>query len=500
MKQMELLKRLNEARSYEQTKSCEIVKEERPIFHMSTPIGWMNDPNGFSTFNGDIHLFFQYHPYSTHWGPMHWGHYTTKDLIQWEMIPCALAPDEEYDKDGCFSGTAIEWNGQHVLMYTSVNESKHDDGENIVRQTQSVAFGDGLNYQKYENNPVIKADLLPEGSSLSDFRDPKIWKDEKGLWALVGSKDEDGNGQLALFYSENVIDWKFMKILDASNDEYGKMWECPDFFPLDGRQVLIVSPQFMTANGGEFHNGNNSIYFVGDYDSDCMVWKREVPHMIDFGLDFYAPQTMLHSDGRRIMIGWLQNWDNYLLPDHYRWSGMMTIPRELTLRDGRLIQNPVRELEEYRKNKCCYSQYQMSSCDGKVELSGIKGRCLDFKVNLLQQEFKNFCIYVAAGDSYETAIRYDKDRGVLTTDRSRCGMWKDLLTERSMKLKKEDMENMEFRILLDKNSIELFVNQGTYAMSTLIYTPISANKIFFETDGEVTFDIEKYDIVVEEME
>ena len=125
---------------------------------------------------------------------------------------------------------------------------------------------------------------------------------------------------------------------------------------------------------------------------------------------------------------------------------------------------------------------------------------MDFKVNLLQQEFKNFCIYVATGDSYETAIRYDKDRGVLTTDRSRCGMWKDLLKERSMKLKKEDMENMEFRILLDKNSIELFVNQGTYAMSTLIYTPISADKIFFETDGEVTFDIEKYDIAVEEME
>lgn len=495
---MKRSERLNTARRYELEESCKIAKAERPGFHMYTPIGWMNDPNGFSLYEGVCHLFFQYHPYSTHWGPMHWGHYTTKDFIRWELQPCAMAPDMEYDKDGCFSGTAVEWNGQHVLMYTSVNERQDQNGRNTVRQTQSIAFGDGINYEKYEGNPVITADSLPTGSSPADFRDPKLWRDEKGFWSMAGCKGNDGRGQLALFHSENLTDWKFMKILDESRDEYGKMWECPDFFPLDGRQILIVSPQFMTSDGNEIHNGNNSIYFTGDYDPDRMEWKRETPHMIDFGLDFYAPQTVLHEDGRRIMIGWLQNWDNYLLPDEYLWSGMMTVPRELTLKAGRLIQNPVRELENYRKNKCCYSSYELSSPNKRMELPGVKGRCLDLTVRLTQQEFKNFSIHLAAGQRYETVIHYDKERGILTTDRSRCGMRKDLLTERRIKLEKEDLEQIQFRILLDKYSIELFVNHGKYAMSTLIYTPLSAEGIFFETDGSAGVDIEKYDIVTEE--
>jgi len=116
----------------------------------------------------------------------------------------------------------------------------------------------------------------------------------------------------------------------------------------------------------------------------------------------------------------------------------------------------------------------------------------------LQGDFKSFCIYLASNESYETVIRYEKDRGIITTDRNRCGMWKDLLTERSINLEKEDMDHIQLRILLDKNSIELFVNQGKYAMTTLIYTPISADGVFFETDGTVTMDIEKYEIIVEE--
>lgn len=493
---MKISDKLNAARQYESKEQCKIEKEERPAFHMCPPIGWMNDPNGFSIFEGVCHLFFQYHPYNTHWGPMHWGHYTTKDFIKWDLKPCAMAPDMEYDKDGCFSGTALEWNGQHVIMYTSVNESIDKNGEIITRQTQSIAIGDGINYQKYDQNPVIEADLLPAGNSPVDFRDPKIWKDEKGFWSIVGTKNQNGCGQIALFYSENLTEWKFMKILDESNDIYGKMWECPDFFPLEDRQVLIVSPQFMVSDGNEFHNGNNSIYFIGNYDSESMEWKRKIPHMIDFGLDFYAPETVLHPDGRRIMIGWLQNWDNYLLPDDYRWCGMMTIPRELTIKNERLIQNPVRELENYRKNKRCYSNYEISARDGKMKLPQINGRYIDLTITMKKQNFKEFNIYLASGTLYETVIRYDRDRRIITIDRNRCGMWKDLLTQRSINLEKGDIEQTHFRILLDRNSIELFVNEGKYAMSTLIYTPISADEIYFETNGKAIVNIEKYDIVL----
>lgn len=493
---MEISMKLKKARQYESEQSKKINQAEKPVFHMSVPVGWMNDPNGFSMFRGICHLFFQYHPYDTTWGPMHWGHCTTNDFIQWEIQPCALAPDMEYDKDGCFSGTALEWNGQHVLMYTGVNETKEKGKKTSVKQTQCIAFGNGTDYCKIEKNPVIDVDLLPKGSSACDFRDPKIWKDEKGFWALVGSLNEDGSGQLALFHSANLIDWKFIKMLDYCRNEYGKMWECPDFFSLDGRQVLLVSPQFMMTDGKEFHNGNNSIYFVGDYDKETLDWKRDTPHMVDFGMDFYAPQTLEYKDGRRIMIAWLQSWDSYMAPESYQWIGTATIPRELEVKNGRLIQNPVRELKNYRKNQVLWGAYELYKWDGMVQIPDVKGRCLDLIVSLSGEEYQTFSIYMAANEIYHTVLRYEREKGVITMDRTFCGMRRDYITTRSMKIEQEDTKSIYLRILLDKNSIELFVNHGEYAMSTLIYTPLQAEQIYFETDGSVKMDIEKYDIIV----
>ena len=212
----------------------------------------------------------------------------------------------EYDGQGCFSGTAVEHEGKHILMYTSVLEKDLEDGTHMVRQTQSIAIGDGENYEKVAENPVITADCLPEGSSPVDFRDPKIWKEDGRFYALIGSKAEDGSGQLALFTSEDALHWNYEKMIDQCKNRYGKMWECPDFFALDGCQVLIVSPQFMRAEGLEFHNGNNSIYFTGDYEKETMTYTRGDARQVDYGMDFYAPQTVETTDGRRVMIAWLR--------------------------------------------------------------------------------------------------------------------------------------------------------------------------------------------------
>ena len=179
--------KLEKARKYEVENSADIFNTEKPSFHITPPVGWINDPNGFSCYKGEYHLFYQYHPYSTHWGPMHWGHVKSKDLITWEQLPCALAPDEEYDGQGCFSGTAIQDGDRHVLIYTSVVDKEQQDGTHLIRQTQSIAVGDGENYEKLICNPVIKADCLPEGSSPVDFRDPKIWKEGDRFYAVVGS-------------------------------------------------------------------------------------------------------------------------------------------------------------------------------------------------------------------------------------------------------------------------------------------------------------------------
>ena len=321
---------LEKARSYEAKKIAATDKESKPLFHISAPAGWINDPNGFSVYNGKIHLFYQYYPYLREWGPMHWGHSTTSDMIKWEQLPCALAPDEEYDKKGCFSGSAIEADGKHVLVYTGVTRIKLPDGSEQERQNQCIAFGDGLNYVKHENNPVVTGDMLPENCSRIDFRDPKIWKEDDTYYLIVGSKDLNNVGQVVLCSSKNLTDWQFETILAAnSTGKIGTMWECPDFFGLEDKHVLICSPQSMKADKYEFHNGHNSVYFLGDYDKENHVFIKEEPHTLDYGMDFYAPQTTLLPDGRRVMIAWMKSWDACVVPDSQDWQGMMTLPREL---------------------------------------------------------------------------------------------------------------------------------------------------------------------------
>ena len=165
--------KLKQAREYEEKYISRISEEDRPAFHVTGGIGWINDPNGFSVYKGEYHLFFQYHPYSTQWGPMHWGHVKTKDFVKWERLPVAMAPDMPYDDKGCFSGSAIELpDGRQLLMYTGVYHQANEEG--IVKdiQHQCIAVGDGVSYEKYENNPVIDGAMLPEGGDIHDFRDP----------------------------------------------------------------------------------------------------------------------------------------------------------------------------------------------------------------------------------------------------------------------------------------------------------------------------------------
>ena len=215
---------LREARTYEEASEKFIKKEDRPDFHLSTRTGWLNDPNGFSYYKGEYHMFYQYHPYDSHWGPMHWGHAVSKDLLHWEYLPAALAPDEFYDRDGCFSGSAIELpDGRQLLMYTGVIKERQKNGGFCEVQTQCLAVGDGRDYEKYENNPVLDEKDLPEGSSRFDFRDPKMWRKKDGTYCcVIGNRPADGSGQILLYTSEDGFHWRFKKILASNNNRFGK--------------------------------------------------------------------------------------------------------------------------------------------------------------------------------------------------------------------------------------------------------------------------------------
>ena len=484
--------KLKAAREYEKANAAKVPEAESPLFHARGAIGWINDPNGFSIYKGEYHLFFQYHPYSTFWGPMHWGHVKTKDFIKWEQLPIAIAPDSDFDARGCFSGSAIELpDGRQLLVYTGVSEGKDEKGNPVDYQQQCIAIGDGIDYEKCSLNPVIDTTMIPQGHNRYDFRDPKVFEKEGKYYLVVGSRTGDTSGSILLYSSEDYIHWNYEGIVDKCNDEYGKMWECPDYFELDGKQVILTSPQDMQPDGLEFHAGNGTVALIGEGDG-LLQFNRQAVQAIDYGIDFYAPQTLLTDDGRRIMIGWMQNWDtcNQWHEDR-TFYGQMTLPRELSVKDGRLYQSPVREIENYYDGMISYDDINVK---GKTSLDGIDGRIFDMTVTIKPQE--NFCwlkLNLAEDDRYATCIKYDKTEGKVRIDRSRSYSRRDIVSVREF-LVEPEQGTITLRIIMDKNAIELFVNDGKYASSTMINTPLSADKISFESYGDVKLDIVRHDI------
>lgn len=489
------MNQLEKVRKYEIESEKMIPEEQRPVFHVSSRIGWMNDPNGFSMYKGEYHLFYQYYPYDIHWGPMHWAHVISKDLIKWEVLPAALAPDEAYES-GCFSGSALELeDGRQMLMYTAHLEKENEDtGAKKITESQCIAFGDGVDFEKYHKNPVITADMLPADFSDADFRDPKIWKEEDGFYCVAVGKSRKDGGAILLFHSEDGLQWNYVSTLDKSKGNYGVMWECPDLFTLGGKTVLITSPMEMFAKGLEFHNGHGIIYLVGKYNQEKHAFDREYVKSLEYGLDFYAPQTTLTEDGRRILIGWMQSWDNYMTPQDYKWSGMMTVPRELSMKEGRICQLPVREIAGYYQNPVSYDHVTVHHNE-KQTLAGVRGRVLDMEIMVKEGSYRNLTVNLAQNEKYVTCIRYNRDENTVTFDRRFSGMSGDMLENRSFYVKDAD-GRIKLRILLDRYSVELFVNDGEQACTSLIYTPQEVDGISFETDGEFIMNVRKYDIVV----
>lgn len=488
---------LREARKYEEASEKLINKEERPDFHLSARTGWMNDPNGFSYHDGKYHMFYQYHPYDSKWGPMHWGHAVSEDLLHWEYLPTALAPDEAYDRDGCFSGSAITLpDGRQLLMYTGVLKEHQANGAFCEVQTQCLAVGDGVDYEKYEKNPVLDAKDLPEGCSRFDFRDPKIWQKEDGTFCcVVGNRLVDGSGQILLFHSVDGFEWDFRKVLVSNNNRFGKMWECPDFFELDGRWVLLTSPQDMLPSGFEYHNGNGTLCLIGEFDEETDTFTEQHNQSIDYGIDFYAPQTVLAPDGRRIMIGWMQNWDTCNLHSSEKaWFGQMSLPRELFIKNGRLYQRPVKELDEMRCNQVVHENISFS---GTIHLDGVKGRRVDMEVMLrpgdTEELYRKFAIRFAQNDQYHTSLSFRPYESVLKVDRKCSGSRRAIIHQRRSLVKSSKGE-LKLRLILDRFSVEVFVNDGEQVLSMTMYTGQEADGISFFADGNVSIDVVKYDL------
>lgn len=488
---------LRDARRYEEITERKMEAEEKPGFHLAARVGWMNDPNGFSFYQGKYHLFYQYHPFNSHWGPMHWGHAVSDDLLHWEYLPAALAPDTVYDEAGCFSGSAVELaDGRQLLMYTGVHKEVQEDGGVREVQAQCIAIGDGRDYEKYQGNPVLDEKDLPDGGSKYDFRDPKMWKAPDGTFrCVVGNCAPERDGQILLYSSKDGLDWKYEKILAANHGRFGKAWECPDFFELDGKQVLLTSPMDMLPQGLEYHNGNGTLCLIGTYDEIEEVFVEEQDQAIDYGIDFYAPQTLLAPDGRRIMVGWMQNWDTCNLHSPEQpWFGQMSLPRELSIVNGRLIQKPVRELEGLRGEEVRHENVTFS---GLTRLDGVRGRKIDMELSIrpLDEEnmYRKFAVRFAQNDTYHTAVSFRPLESIVKIDRKFSGSRRAIIHQRRSRVGSRNGE-IKLRIILDMFSVEVFVNDGEHVLSATMYTEREADGISFLVDGVATMDVVKYDL------
>lgn len=490
----------SKAREYIVQNKHRVNSEYRLGYHIMPEIGWINDPNGFCFYKGEYHLFYQYYPYASQWGPMHWGHVKSNDLVKWEHLPVALAPDMYYDADGCFSGSAIENDGKLYLMYTGHTNPDPEKTENI-RQIQNIAVSeDGIEFIKVKANPVIGSKDLPEHAMPQDFRDPKVFKHGDDFYVVVASCNVDGSGQILLYKSNGLLDWNYVGVLARSENKFGKMWECPDFFKLGNTDVLIMSPMALKREGDKYCNTSSSVYILGDFDFENCHYNYHTSDELDAGFDFYAPQTMIDHKGRRLLIAWMQMWGRNM-PTHeenHHWAGAMTLPRELKIVSGNLYQQPVEEMKNYRANVVCYKDMEVSET---LSLDGVQGQNLELELDIDSLNAKKFGLKVLKDVDNETVMYYSKEEGKFVFDRSKNGAAligaekdDDIKYVRKTAVALSD-NRLKLRIFIDRCSVEVFIQDGERVMTSTVYPKSDAKAIeFFSDDKIVIKEIKKWEI------
>jgi beta-fructofuranosidase len=334
----------------------------RPQYHLLPTAQWNNDPNGPILHGGYYHLFFQHNPYGDGWGHMHWGHARSRDLVRWERLPIALAPSLEQGEEHCFSGCAVITRaGQPLLIYTSIGPNK--SAADAADQWAALGSPDLLSWKKHPANPVL-SEALHGDQKIYDWRDPFVFEHSGRTLAVLGgnlNRGQGGQAIVALYEAENdeLTRWKYRGILFRHPDaEVGNI-ECPNFFPLDGRWVLIVSPHRPVE------------WFVGDFDADRGEFAWKTRGLVDPSDHYYAPNGLVDAQGRRVLWGWIRGF-----PGGRGWNGCLGLPRVLGVdAQGRLTQQTLPELSGLRGKPGEWREIEIP-VDGERNL-GLAGRALE---------------------------------------------------------------------------------------------------------------------------
>ena len=420
--------------------------------HLMPPVGWLNDPNGLCWYKGKYHVFFQYAPFDVEGGLKFWGHYTSEDMIDWKYEGTALYPDSSYDCHGVYSGSALVDDGKLHLFFTGNVKIDGDyDYINEGRETSTlhVESEDGIHFSNKEE--VISFSEYPEEFPCH-IRDPKVWKENGKYFMVLGGRLKGDKGAVLVYESGDLKEWKLLRTITTS-EVFGYMWECPDYFELDGEKILSVSPQGLTREEFRFQNIYQSGYFILKEDGSVDVKDfREW----DMGFDFYAPQTFTDVQGRRILIGWMgmpdadEEYVNKTIEEG--WQHCLTVPRELKLKDGKILQYPVKELENLRKEKTVLND-ENSAVELRVEVNE------GFDLVLEEIALTGSSFQISMGG--QMLFRYENG----TAEIGFPGV-----TGAGRKVRKAQINELRnIRFLVDTSAAEIYLNDGETVFSTRYY-------------------------------
>ena len=455
--------------STEHNAKIDSLEDYRPAYHFSPKKGWMNDPNGLVYLDGTYHLFFQHNPDSTVWGPMHWGHATSTDLVHWEEQPIALFPDS---LGTIFSGSAVidkdntAGFGANALVAIYTNHSHEIEAKKTgLHQTQSIAYSldKGKTWTKYEGNPVLS------NPGIWDFRDPKVmWHADSKQWIMTLATKQT----ITFYGSKNLKEWERLSEFGEGVGAHGGVWECPDLLhfstPEGEKWVLLVS-----INPGGPNTESATQYFVGNFDGKTFNTAQKDIQWMDYGPDNYAGVTFSNVGDRKILIAWMSNWGYANVVPASNWRSGMSIVRELGLiREGDswlLTSKPVEELDKVSKTQEKKSTFDLGNDVDRAADMELSTNTLDVSFTLKKAVAFRVELANAAGDTL--AFGYNPAQNNYFVDRSKAGNanFSDKFIQCPVAPRLTKESTLPIRFLLDRNSIELFADEGKTNMSALFF-------------------------------
>lgn len=465
----------------------------RPVFHISPVCGLLNDPNGFCYFDGRYHLFYQWYPFGVAHGMKHWAHVTSPDLVQWSQPELAIVPEDAYDPRGAYSGAAFLYdadNAQPEMLLYYTGNLKYQDGSRDANQCVAVLDKDG-SVAKSQFNPLIES--VPSGYT-GHVRDPKVLRTEAGYIMLLGAQRADETGCILIYKGLTPFDWQFAGELDVrfpAGDEpiEGYMWECPDYFSLDGKDVLIFSPQGIASSKHRFHNQFNVIYCIGQVDWHQQTFDIESWDELDRGFDFYAPQTMVnHPAGKRILSAWAGCGDPAFPSDKEGWSNCLTFPRELSLVNGKLYQRPVQELAEIIR----FGSEKTGRHTTPVTV--LDQGCAPFyytKILLTSDEPLDCEIRFLEAENEHLSLHIDGKHQRLTLDRSAMHQKFAQQWGESRYLPYDIGPDITIEVLLDGSIAEIFIDGGREVFTARLFPSSDASAITLNGAAKMHFQYSK---------